>query len=86
MSLEIEYTGDDGRKYNSLEEMLAADVEKILSDQAAAIERAVTSTHCPVHDQNARVSVSRTGEGLSFKIEGCCDELCARAERAASAA
>jgi hypothetical protein len=85
MGLEIEYTGEDGRKYDSLEEMLAADVEKILTDQVAAIERAVTSTRCSVHDQKATVSVSRTGEGLSFKIDGCCEELCARAERAASA-
>jgi hypothetical protein len=86
VGLEIEFTGDDGRKYNSLEEMLAADVEKILADNESAIERAVTSTRCPTHNKTASVTFSRTGEGFSFKIDGCCDELCASAERAASSA
>lgn len=61
MGLKMEYIGADGRKCGSTAEMLSADLEKILDDCAAAIERAVTSTRCPIHNQNATVAVQRSG-------------------------
>ena len=86
MSLKIEYNDDDGRKYNSIAEMLAAEVEKALGDNESAIERAVTSTCCSIHNQAASVTFSRTDEGFDFIISGCCDKLRASAEAAANSA
>lgn len=86
MGLEIEYTGDDGRKYNSLEEMMKAETEKLLDDRVIAIERAVSSQRCSLHGQNASAVVRRSGDQISFDITGCCDTLAEAAHQAAATA
>jgi nitrous oxide reductase len=86
MSLKMEYTGDDGRKYASLAEMMQAEADKVIAEQLAAIERAITAQSCPVHGGSASVVVTRTGDQVSYKIDACCEELAERAQEAGAAA
>jgi hypothetical protein len=82
MGLEIEYTGDDGRKYGSLSEMLEAEGNKLIGDTMSEVQRAIEAQRCPVHGGTATATMTRQGDQISFSIEGCCDELVERAQRA----
>lgn len=86
MSLSIEYRDSAGRKHNSLAEMLKADVGRLVDETVKDVERAVLAQGCPVRGQRATVSISKSGGGFSFTIDGCCDDFVQRAERAARSA
>lgn len=53
MDLEIEYTGSDGKKYNSLSDMMGAEVTNLVDDHVAAVERAIANERCGVHGERA---------------------------------
>lgn len=82
MGLEIEYTGDDGRKYGSLAEMLDAEGNKLIDEAMAEVRRSIEAQRCAVHGGRPSATVTRRGDQISFEIEGCCDDLVERAQRA----
>jgi hypothetical protein len=82
MGLEIEYTGDDGRKYESLAEMLQAEGSKLIDDTMTEVQRAIEAQRCPLHGRGPSATMTRSGDRISFEIEGCCDDLVERAQRA----
>jgi hypothetical protein len=82
MGLEIEYTGDDGKKYASLSEMLEAEASKVVDQTMSEVQRAIEAQRCPVHGGSATATMTRRGDQISFSITGCCDDLVERAERA----
>jgi hypothetical protein len=47
------------------------------------VQKKVESDRCPQHGQHPKVTMERTADGASFDIEGCCDDLVERAQRAA---
>jgi hypothetical protein len=58
-------------------------VEKAATD--AAVETA-KSVRCPKHGKTATVkNVRKTPQGFSFEVDGCCDEVVARAQKALGA-
>lgn len=86
MGFDIKITGSDGRRYSSLSDMIQAEGERLVADHTQAVQRAIESTRCPTHGQRARAAMSKTSEGYSFDISGCCDDLIRRAQAAASRA
>ncbi len=84
MGFEIKATGSDGRRYNSMADMLEAEGKRLIDDHVSAVERAIRSQRCPVHGEYAKAARQRTSRGVDFKISGCCDDLVERAQAAAS--
>lgn len=86
MPIKLEFTEDDGQRYNSLGDMVTGETEKMIATTISEIERAIASQRCNVHRQNATAQVERTADGWRFNIETCCDDLLAQAERAVASA
>jgi hypothetical protein len=86
MGLELNIKGSDGRRYESLAEMIQSEGEQLISDQEAAVERAIKSQVCSVHGEHPSVVRRATSEGTRLEISACCDDLLGRAQRAAGSA
>ena len=86
MGFEAEYRDSTGRKHKDMASMLKAEVDLTVDEHMAAIRRAAEAVRCPEHGKTPTVEMTRTAEGASYEINGCCDDLCHRAEAAAAAA
>jgi hypothetical protein len=83
MALEMRITGSDGRRYDSLAEMIEAEGRALIDQHINRVERAIRAQRCGVHGKSATTKVRRTGDRYSFDISGCCDALIERAQAAA---
>lgn len=86
MGIEMEYKDSRGRRHNSLESMLKAEAGLVVDQAASDVERAVRAQRCSIHHRTPSISIRKTGDGFSYTIDGCCDDLVAKAEHAAKAA
>ena len=86
MGFEVKITGSDGRRYNSLADMVQAEGEQLIDDKKAAIERAIRDEYCSTHGQHPSVRVSQTGGTTRYEISACCEDLRDRAQQAADIA
>jgi hypothetical protein len=82
MELELEYRDSKGRKHNSLDSMIKAEMGKLVDEAAQNIERVVRAQRCPVHGESPSISISKSREGFSYSLSGCCDRLVGKAEDA----
>jgi hypothetical protein len=82
MGLRIEYRDNKGRKHNSLDSMVKAEMDKLVNEAARNVERVVGAQRCPIHGKTPSISITKHREGFSYTIDGCCDELVRRAEAA----
>ena len=62
--------------------MIAAKGNKLIEGTMNEVKRAIEAQRCPVHGRTASATVTRHGDQISFSIDGCCDELVERAQRA----
>lgn len=83
MGLQIEYRDSKGRKHSSLESMVKAEMGKLVDEAARNIERAVRAQRCPIHGKAPSIAITKGREGLSYAIDGCCDEAVKKGQRAA---
>jgi hypothetical protein len=74
MGLQIEYRDTKGRKHNSLDSMVKAEMGTLVDEAARNIERAVRAQCCPVHGKAPSIAIAKGHEGFSYTIDGCCDE------------
>jgi hypothetical protein len=58
---------------------LADDVRSAALEE---VQKKLESVRCPEHGQRPTVTMERTADGASFNIEGCCEDLVERAQRA----
>lgn len=86
MGLEIKITGSDGRRFNSIGEMVGAEGKSWVDDRVAAVQRAVSSQTCPIHGERPTVRVRRSGDETRFEFGACCEDLRDRAQQAADTA
>ncbi|HYM46062.1 MAG TPA: hypothetical protein VES65_07875 [Solirubrobacteraceae bacterium] len=84
--LKLEITGSNGRKYQNIGDMLADEVEGVLSSTYRKVERAIQAEHCPTHHQRPAIKRRKTKDGVTFEFECCCEKLDAQAKAAASRA
>jgi hypothetical protein len=59
-----------------------------LADEAVAgplreVQKTLEGVTCPDHGKRPVVTMERTADGASFHIEGCCEKLVEKAQRAA---
>jgi len=73
--VQIKMNWDDGR----MRRMLNEAGQKAANDGVRTIERAVEAVRCVEHGEHARVSKAKTRDGYALRVEGCCDDLVARA-------
>lgn len=83
MGFDIEYTDSRGRKHSDLAGMLDAELERVVDDQLAEIKQVIERQRCEVHGEHATATLKRSAGGISFDINGCCEELVERAQAAA---
>ena len=82
MGIGLEYRVD-GRRV-SQDEFFTGMEQKVTGMASDQVRTAVERTRCAKHGRHARVVSSRkTARGFQFDIEGCCDDLIERAQRAA---
>jgi hypothetical protein len=86
MGLEVEITGSDGRRYNSLADMVEAEGKALIEGKVSAIRSAIAAQRCSVHNVSATSDVHRVGDRVEFAITACCEELRDRAQTAADRA
>ncbi len=84
MGFEMKITGSDGKRYDSMADMIEAEGKQMMDDHTAAVEGVIERERCPVHGESATVTRERRSDGIGFKIEGCCDQLVEQAQAAAS--
>ena len=82
MGLQLEYRDNRGHRHNSLESLVQAEMGKLVDEAARNIEGVIRAQRCPVHGKHPTVSIQKHDEGFSYTIDGCCDELVAKAEEA----
>jgi hypothetical protein len=81
MGFRVEFTLD-GRRVSEAQFGRGME-QKILGIAEDHVRAAVEGTRCTTHGRYARVVAMRKRSGkLEFDVEGCCDDLISRAQRA----
>jgi hypothetical protein len=82
VGISLEYRVD-GRRV-SKDQFFKGMEEKVKGMASDQVRAAVERTRCAKHGRYARVVSSRkTAQGFQLDIQGCCDDLIERAQRAA---
>lgn len=84
MGFEMEYRDTKGRKHDSLESLVEAEMGTLVDEAARNVERAAVAQRCPVHGKPASITITKQGGGFDYSISGCCDKVVQSAERAVS--
>lgn len=82
MKLQMEFRDTKGRKHSSLDSLVKAEMGKLVNEAARNIERMVRAQRCPAHGKAPTIAISKSREGFSYTIDGCCDDVVSKAEGA----
>jgi hypothetical protein len=56
--------------------------QQVVEAASDAVEKRVRSVRCPIHNERpTRVTATRSGTDVKWRIEGCCDDLIAAVQR-----
>jgi len=68
--------------HDGIKRMVADAAQTAMDQEIAAVERRIRAVRCSVYGEQARVRRTAMHEGFKLQVEGCCEDLVERAEKA----